>query len=113
MCVCVWYLPLYYTLQGEVAQTVSEALLSQLHVSAAGDTGEHHHQGWALLTASPWIRPISRRPGHGGRRRVGTSNQEEKPVVSREGDRKQHERISFPNILHINPDLSNTSPSAD
>lgn len=53
MCVCVWYLPLHYTLQGEVAQTVSKALFSQLHITAAGDTGEHHHQGRTLLTAAP------------------------------------------------------------
>lgn len=92
--VCAYVVPLYYTLQGEVAQTVSKALLSQLHILAAGGTGEHHHQRWALLAASPWICPISRRPGHGWRRRVGTSNQEEKPVMSR-GTQKMSSNINI------------------
>ena len=83
--VLVWVggLPLYYALQSEVAQAVSKAFLSQLHISAAGDTGKHHHQGWALLTTSPWIRPVARRSRHGWWRRMGTSNQEGKPVMSR------------------------------
>lgn len=75
--------PLHYALQGEIAQAVSEALLSQLYISTTGDTGEHHHQGRGLLTATPWIRPMSRRPGHGWRRWVGTSKRKEEPDISR------------------------------
>lgn len=93
VCVVVVVVPLHYTLQGKIAQTVSKALLSQLHVSATGDTGEHHQQGRALLTASPWIRPISRGPGHGWRRWVGTSNQEGKPVMSRGRQKKAGEDL--------------------
>lgn len=68
-------IPFHYSLQREIAQTVSEALLSQLHVPTTWDTWEHHHQGWALLTPSPRVRPMSWRPGHGGWRWMGTSNQ--------------------------------------
>lgn len=73
---CVYFAPLHYPLQGEVAQAVSKALLRQLHISATGETGEHHHKGWALLASSPWIRPVSWRPLHGWRWRVGTSKQQ-------------------------------------
>lgn len=64
--------PFHDTLQGEVAQTVSKALLSQLNISPTGDTWERHHKGWTILTPPPWICPMSRRPGHGWWRRVGT-----------------------------------------
>lgn len=68
-------IPFHDTLQREIAETVSEALLSQLHVSTARDAWEHHHQGRGLLTPSPRVRPMSWRPGYGWGRWMGTSNQ--------------------------------------
>lgn len=65
--------PLHYSLEREIAETVGETLLSQFNISPAGDAGEHHHQGWALLTPSPRIRAMTGRARHGWRRWVGTS----------------------------------------
>lgn len=91
-------IPFHYSLQREIAQTVSEALLSQLHISTTRDTWEHHHQGWALLTPSPRIRPMSWRPGHGGWRWMGTSNQgKKKPDMSQEKI-LYHTNISLPDL---------------